>query len=253
MPGTLTQEDVEMKLRPSRWFKWQSGQAMAEYWVTIPGSIMIMLSAAALVQFITGGLLRTYEGLTPRGGLDCEVQPEENEEGPTYAQLDCHSVELVANRYDEETDRTTVAYKVTSGCDPSISNWILGLPPGLQDKILSSSEPYLWTFNDPNAGITGIKFETGYGGGGGGGGGGGKGGKKSMGGVMLASFNRGFASTLLSPVALDSRTVLLTLSGYYTWDTVEVSIKAGTEVYHSVITAPVSPTDPEEEQDQCQQ
>ena len=239
-----------MKLRPSRWFKWQSGQAMAEYWVTIPGSIMIMLSAAALVQFITGGLLHTYEGLQHRGGLDCEVQPEEKDEGPTETDFPCSSVELVGRFYDEENDRTTVAYKVTSDCKYDISNWILGLPPELQDKILSSSEPYLWTFNDPNEGITGIKFETGYGGGGGGGGGG-KG--KAMGGVMLASFNRSFASTLLSPVALDSRTVLLTLSGYYEWDLVEVSFKAGTETYHSVITAPVTPTDPDEDKDKCEE
>jgi len=251
MPGTLTQEDVEMKLRPSRWFKWQSGQAMAEYWVTIPGSIMIMLSAAALVQFITSGLLHTWEGLTFRGGLDCEVQPEEKEEGPEYAQLGCHSVQLVARYYDEATDRTTVAYKVTSGCDPSISNWILGLPPSLQGKILSTSEAYTWTFNDPNAGITGIKFDTGYGDSGGGGGGKGKG--KAMGGVMLASFDRGLASSLLAPATEDSRTVLITLAGYYEWGITEVSIKAGTQVYHSVITAPTAPADPEEEQDKCQQ
>jgi hypothetical protein len=236
-----------MKLRPSRWFKWQSGQAMAEYWVTIPGSVIIMLSAAALVQFITGGLLRTYEGLQPRGGLNCEVQPEEKDEGPTKTDFPCSSVELAGRFYDEENDRTTVAYKVTSDCKYDISNWILGLPPELQDKILSSSEPYLWTFNDHNEGISGIKFETGYGGGGGGGKG------KAMGGVMLASFNRGFASTLLSPVELDSRTVLLTLSGYYTWDTVVVTIKTGTETYTSTVTAPVAPADPKEEQDKCEE
>jgi hypothetical protein len=74
-----------------------------------------------------------------------------------------------------------------------------------------------------------------------------------MGGVMLASFNRGFASTLLSPVELDSRTVLLTLSGYYTWDTVVVTIKTGTETYTSTVTAPVAPADPQEEQDKCEE
>jgi hypothetical protein len=240
-----------MKLRPSRWFKWQSGQAMAEYWVTIPGSIMIMLAAAALVQFITGGLLRTWEGLTPNGGLDCEVQPEEEDEGPEYAQLGCHSVQLVARYYDSETDRTTVAYEVTSGCDPAISHWTLGLPDGLRDKVLSTSEAYEWGV-DPNTGVSGIKFDTGYDvGGGGGGGGGGKGKGKAMGGVMLASFNRGSASPLSAPVTMDSRTVLITLSGYYDWTLTEVAIKAGTEVYHSVITAPTTPADPEE-QDQCQ-
>jgi hypothetical protein len=181
-----------MKLRPSRWLKWQSGQAMAEYWVTIPGSIMIMLS---------------------------------------------------------ENDRTTVAYEVTSGCDPAISHWTLGLPDGLRDKVLSTSEAYEWGV-DPNTGVSGIKFDTGYDVGGGGGGGKGKG--KAMGGVMLASFNRNSASTLPAPVTMDSRTVLITLSGYYDWSLTEVAIKAGTEIYHSVITAPTTPADPEEEQDQCQ-
>ena len=109
-----------MNERKSRWFRWQSGQAMSEYWVTIPSSIIILLSAAALVQFIIGGLLQTVHGLDRNTGLNCENQPEEQKEGPEYTQLDCYNVQLVAQSYDQVSDRTTAAYKVTATCGQNI-------------------------------------------------------------------------------------------------------------------------------------
>ncbi len=109
-----------MNNRKARWFKWQSGQAMAEYWVTIPASIIILLAAAGLVQFIIGGLLQTVHGLDSSSGLDCQTQPEEQQEGPEYTQLDCYNVQLVAQSYDQASDRTTAAYKVTTTCGQSI-------------------------------------------------------------------------------------------------------------------------------------
>ena len=56
---------------------------------------------------------------------------------------------------------------------------------------------------------------------------------QSLDGLLLASRS-------LTASAVDSRIVLLTLGGYYDWGITEVSIKAGTEVYYSQITAPVA-------------
>ena len=214
-----------MKPRESRWIKWQRGQALTEYWPTIPASIIIMLMASGIATWFNKAILQTVDYLNPTD-LRCEQQVDE-EEGPDVAYLDCHTIELVGKSYDDVNDQTTVAYKVTNGCDPDISHWVLGFPPGLAKHILASSEKYEWV-EDPTTGTAGLKFDTEYGGGGG------KPKKtQRFDGLMLASRS-------LSPSAADSRTVLLTLGGYYDWTLTQVSIKAGTEVYHSTITAPVA-------------
>lgn len=111
-----------MENKKSRWIRWQQGQAMSEYWVTIPGSIIIMIAAAALVQFIISGFTATVTGLKQPGGLPpCnDNQPEQKKEGPEFAQLDCYSVQLVARSYDEVTKRTTVGYRITATCGDKI-------------------------------------------------------------------------------------------------------------------------------------
>ena len=221
-----------MKPKESRWIKWQRGQALTEYWPTIPASIIIMLMASGIATWFNKAILQTVEYLNPTD-LRCEEQTVKDE-GPDVAYLDCHTIELVGKSYDEVNDQTTVAYKVTSGCDPSISHWSLAIPPGLVGKIIASSEPYEYG-TDPTAGLTGIKFDTGYESGDKDGGGGKGKGKKSqnLDGLLLASRS-------LTTSAVDSRIVLLTLGGYYDWGITEVSIKAGTEVYYSQITAPVA-------------
>ena len=108
---------------------------------------------------------------------------------------------MISQYHDEANDQTTVAYKVTNGCDPDISHWTLGFPQGVADKILASSENYEDWGTDPTTGLAGIKFDTEYGGGGGGDDGGdedtpygGKGKDKKpkaldLNGLMLASRN----------------------------------------------------------------
>lgn len=233
-----------MKPRQSRWIKWQRGQALMEYWPTIPASIIIMLMASGIATWFNKSILRTVDYLNPTD-LRCE-EPVDEEEGPDTAYLDCHTIELVTNTYDEVNDQTTVGYKVTNGCDPDISHWVLGIPKGIADKIVAYNEaPEKWGL-DPTTGLTGLKFDREYGGGGGGDDDDGEGddGKpdkppkkpkksESLDGLMLASRS-------MSASASDSRVVLLTLAGHFDWGITEVTIKAGQYVYHSTITAPVS-------------
>jgi len=210
-----------MKQKTRKWLKWQRGQALMEYWPTIPASIVIMLAASTLATFINGSFLQTVDYLQP-SGLECPAyEPEEEREGPEHADLGCHSIELVASSYDEGNDRTTVGYKVTNACDPDISHWVLGLPEGIARKIVSANEPYEYV-TDPRTGTTGVKFDREYGGR-----------AASTEGYMLVS-------NPLRETEADSRIVLLTLGGHYDWNMTIVSIKAGREIYHSTITAPMT-------------
>lgn len=230
-----------MNLKRARWIRLQRGQAMMEYWPTIPAAIIVMLIASLLVQVIESSFLQVAEGLN-REGLDCEVESDEESEGPDTANLGCHTIQLVGKSYDEQNDRTTVAYKVTNGCDPDISHWSLEFPRGLQDKVLSVSEQYEWVV-DPTTGVAGLKFDTEYGGGGGGKD---KKDKKVQDTLLLVNLRReGFD---------DSRVVLITLAGYYNWTTTTVAIKAGQDIYYSSISAPTSLAEYEDdsEEDECE-
>jgi hypothetical protein len=124
----------------------------------------------------------------------------------------------------------------------------LGLGRGVADRILSSSEPYEWG-TDPTTGVTGIKFDTGYGGG-----------KeaeepetpkapKTPGGKKTSSFIS-LVSSRLQSAETDSRTILLTMGGYFDWEIVDLGLKAGTESYVSQITAPVASAEPPSDEDQ---
>ena len=120
--------------------------------------------ASGIATWFNKSILQTVDYLNPTD-LRCE-EPVEEEEGPDTAYLDCHTIELVTNTYDEVNDQTTVGYKVTNGCDPDISHWVLGIPKGIADKIVAySEEPEKWGY-DPTTGLTGLKFDREYGGGG---------------------------------------------------------------------------------------
>lgn len=235
-----------------RWLRWQRGQAMAEYWVTIPAGIIIMLAAAGVVQFITGSLTQAVEGLEYTGSVECAVTTPDEDTGPIYADLSGHTIELIMNVYDEETDTTQIAYRVTSGGRHDISHWILGLPPGVAKHIIWTSEPWVdhTTKADPTTGMFGIKFDTGYDSSGGSdSGGAGDGGgateppkdkdkpgkKKSDAGIVLTGYSAREA---------DSRTVVIHLAGYFDWDITDLGVKASTEVFMGTITAPARQVDP---------
>lgn len=220
-----------MKARTPKWLRWQRGQALAEYWPTIPAAITLLLVGGLVVQFITGSLLTTVDYLNPVG-FECEEKPPAYvSEGPeTATPMGNHEIQLLSKTYDPETDRTTVVYRVTNVPSPDISHWVLGMPPGVRKHILSTSEPYEIVDGDPHNSIVGIKFDKEYGSPGGG--------KKSSLGYALVGY---------SPRAeVTSRDVIITLAGYYDWGVVEVGLKAGTQVYHNTITGPVQMIDPPE-------
>jgi len=233
---------MKISNRKGRWLRWQRGQALAEYWVTIPAGIILMLAAAGIVQFITNGLTQTVEGLEYTGDVECAMQGTADEKaGPLFTDLNGHTFEVVMDVYDEETNTTQVAYKVTSGGEHDISNWVLGLPPGVAKHIVWTSEPYLdhTSTPDPNSGLYGIKFETGFGGGG-------EddavqpeekpGKKKSAAPLALTGYS--FRQDM------DSRLIIIHLAGYFEWDITDLGVKAGTDVFLGTITAPARQVDP---------
>ncbi|MBZ0297837.1 MAG: hypothetical protein K8L99_35105 [Anaerolineae bacterium] len=213
------------------WQKLESGQALIEYWPTIPVAVAVMIVAAVIAPTINSAFLRAAGGLS---GISCDA-PEEVTDGPsTITNLDGgHTIELTSNVYDPVDDRTTITFTVTSGTQPSISHWVLGIDQETASRIVASSEAYEPWGTDPTTGKSGIKFDTGYEGGSSGGGGKDKtkGPKASVGGqIVLASYR---SSTVLAATALqtigESRTIVLTFTGQVDVEWVEVTTKAGSD------------------------
>ena len=216
--------------------KLERGQALAEYVVTVPVGIAILIVSGLIVGFLTSSFEETADGLQP-DPYECNQNDsnDEDNEGPRTAQLSCHTIELISDVYDANTDTTTVGYRVTSACDPSISHWTLALPSSVASKIQSASEMYE-VGTDPTTGLTGIKFDTGYESGGGG-----KGrGRASTTDIVLVSSNHGTRHE-------EVRDVFLTMGGYFEWNYTDLGVKAGTETYTSVISAPSAPAEPNDD------
>ena len=214
--------------------KFERGQALAEYVVTVPVGIAILIVAGLIVGFLTTSFEQTADGLEPTQ-CNQDNSNDNDKEGPGTATLSCHTIELISDVYNADTNTTTVGYRVTSACDPSISHWTLALPSSVISKIQSSSEAYE-VGTDPTTGLTGIKFDTGYESGGGG-----KGrGHASATDIVLVSSNHGTRHE-------EVRDVFLTMGGYFEWDYTDLGVKAGTETYTSVISAPSAPAEPNDD------
>lgn len=228
--------------RDTFWTRLQRGQAMMEYWPTIPAAVAIMIAAGALAHMLNGAFLTTADALN-RSGMGTEVCNDtvETTDGADSVVLDDHKIETCANVYDPETDTTTFCFTVTTGCSPSISHWTLGLPKDVADNIVDSSEKYVAWALDPATGISGIKFDTGYecteseGGG-----------KDKDKKVYVPVSDPRFVSRvgtqpvmqIAMPATGDSRDIFMVLSGQYEWEPVPVAIKTSTDVYTSTISAP---------------
>ena len=214
--------------KESRWQRWQRGQALVEYWPALPIGVMVMISAAALVGPIGQAFKESAVGLScPQGQVSVK---------PTYSDYPGgHHVEVVASDYDEDTDRTTVTFRVSSGDQPSISHWVLGIDQETADLIIDEhSEDFEWTNGDPSSGGTfaGIKFDEPFNGNpGGGGGNGGNGGQQNK----IVSFHKStITKTIYRPMMntyVETRDITLVLTGHVDFvEQVDVLIKAGTNV-----------------------
>lgn len=212
---------MNAKTKEPTWKRLQRGQALVEYWPTLPAAVAVMIGAAIIVGFLNTSFLKTLNGL--------ESYCKTSETTTTTAEMHNHRIEASAAVYDPVTNRTTVAFTVTSGSKPSISHWILGLPKGVAAHIIQWSEPWSWTDYDPTTGAAGVKFDNGYeaddeqeGGG--------KGkGKDKAGtsGIVLASYTRLVAAETSGGTAV--RVISLTLDGNYQFGTITVTTKAGTD------------------------
>lgn len=159
-----TQTDQQTQQRESWWYRLQRGQALVEYWPTLPAAVMVMISAAAVVGPIQDSFQKTADSLNR---VVCEAPAQPGSSSPTGTDLDGgHHIEVVSSSY--ANDETTVVFRVSSGDKPAISHWVLGIDEETADKIVYFSEPYEAIFGkkvDPRTGKQGIKFDTGYGGG----------------------------------------------------------------------------------------
>ncbi|MBN1681239.1 MAG: PT domain-containing protein [Anaerolineae bacterium] len=262
-----------MKNQKSRWTRWQRGQALMEYWPTIPAAIMVMLMASLIVRFLDDAFMKTVTVLTPEDFV-CGDEIADDVEGPTFAEMNggCYTVELLSNSYDQVNDQTTVTYRVSSICDHDISHWVLGLPMEFEGSVTADpSELPEWVDPDPSGtGVSGLKFDKGY-----------dsedadkeeedkdkppkdeptvepteeptaepteeptkkpKKDKSSLDTYGLVTFQYDApASDLAEDSFENSRNILLTLAGHYDWGVVTIGVKASTYSFTSQIIAPVA-------------
>ncbi len=92
-----------MQTPEPRWKQLQRGQALVEYWPTIPAAVAVMIGAAILVDFVNTSFLKTANG------LDGYCKPAEVIE--TEANIFNHHIESSGSSYDPKTDRTTIAFR----------------------------------------------------------------------------------------------------------------------------------------------
>lgn len=211
-----------------RWTRLQRGQALVEYWATLPAAVAIIFTASLVVNYLNNAFLKTANGLDRY----CSTQTQFAD---MTAPIFQHSIESSAASYDAATNRTTVAYTVTSGTQPAISHWILGMPKGVADHILQASESWVWMDADPTTGAMGVKFDTGYNPTGGTGTG------SNMGNGKKSSNKVHYLSPMLQ-TATEVRVITITLEGPYQFGNLTVTLKAGnTQIGTGTVSGPIAP------------
>jgi hypothetical protein len=234
--------------------RFQRGQALAEYMPLIPAAIMVLIGAGMMGRMLVQWFAHTVV-IFDRHGLACEIlevdPPPASQDGPLVAYIDDHRIELKATVYDPATNTTTVTYRVTSGDQPSISHWTLGIPRSIYDNIIEISEGQT-TFVDPDQHFEehGLKFDRDFAG---------SGGKKtppgqqknfdSNGGIVLASFS---GPVLTSTAQYDmedyqgvARDITILIDGEYNFYSGDVYVKAGSSTLSGTISLPYSVYDPD--------
>ena len=213
--------------------RFECGQALLEYGALIPGAILVsIVAAAALGPAISSMFQQTYEGVNR---VSCEAPS-------TVTELEGgHTIEVAS--YVPTDESTTITFKVTSGTQPSISHWVLGLDEATAALVIYASENYEDYQQDPTTGVFGIKFDTGYEGGeGGGDNGGNNGGGNNGGGIGGGNGGgkgNGNAKALtLGEETTETRFIVVTLSGYVDIEELDVTVKAGQEVSYGSVEFP---------------
>ena len=198
-----------MNKKESRWFRWQRGQAMSEYWPTLGASVAFLTLSAGLALGVWDFYRTAVDSFNRvgagRAGEVCTVTQSDAEGSADSVELaGSHNVTFVSSVYNADNDTTTVAYRITSGESPSISHVVFGMASCAE--VVQTSEPYEMVNPDPTTGAVGIKFDTGYEDG-------------------------------------ESRTVVITLRGEYQMGDMSVTTKAGggahLEIGTGSVTGPV--------------
>jgi hypothetical protein len=204
------------------------GQALIEYYAIFPGVITLSLVAlVAIGMVVSHGLRQTVDSFS--GVCETQVEPDESAEGNTVALFEGadHSVRLTDKSYDGEY--TSITYTVTSSGNPSISHWMLGLPPEIMANLVSISEDgevldldsdAIDFGTDPTTGVAGLKFDNGF--------------EYAM-----------EPYTMLTGIADEeqeglAREVTILLTGGYTFTEEAVAVKAGQDSYVTVISMPTT-------------
>lgn len=256
--------------------RWEQGQALSEYVVLLPIAILVSFFGLGLTGFIGGAFEDTLTGLQCSfGQVDDQTDEDDDDNGNTYLTIYNHSIGLAGAVYDEANNTTTVTYMVTSGSQPSISHWTLGIPSEVWARMRSVSEQAAWTNSDPTTGAVGVKFDTGYepGGGGGGGGntdadtsggntgGGNTGGNGVNGGGNGNGNGRKRILSVFDPKQqiielgeTETRYITITFMGEFEFEDVTATTKAGqSQIGSGPISAPVRLVEDEEEEPQEEQ
>jgi hypothetical protein len=198
--------------RESWWHRIQRGQALVEYWPTLPVGVMIMISAAAIIAPMRHAYQTTADVLN-----GCEVI----QLGPTSADLNGgHRVEVVSSNYNGS--ETTVVIKVSSGDQPAISHVVFGFDADTASKIVYANYDYQMMYDsaDPTTGKFGIKFDQGYSGNGNNG--------NDSGGPKKARLVNAYRPRMVDYV--EEREIVLTFTGRVDFvEYVEVTTKSGSD------------------------
>lgn len=116
------------------WHNLEQGQALMEYWPTIPAAIMIIISTGILGSFLRSSFGQTAEVLNrSSAGIDyeqCEVT-EDSETGTDAVVVGNQLIEFVGKNYDGTN--TTIVYRVTEEKQKGnngVGNGEDGQPPG---------------------------------------------------------------------------------------------------------------------------